>query len=171
MRSVDQAHLQIQKAEDKIRGNTFETGILFDTQGNVVWEKEGSNNKVSFTRMEIESMYGKIVSHNHPDYSPPSPNDLYMLWQSEAIELRACNEYGSYVMKAPLHWKEEPEDFHSLCEDFWNANERIGLQYRDIAASEGKSIVDYLDEIHEETIRELCKKYGIAFEWEARHEE
>jgi hypothetical protein len=162
----DEAHVRIQAVENRIRGNSFETGILFDTSGNVLWEKPGEEARIRFTETEIASMSGGIISHNHPNLSPPSLEDVYILWRGNLREVRACNEFGSYVLKAPVAWKKQIHTFSDFEAEFWAIDTDVGSIYRDIAAQEGKHIMEYLDEIQEASVDEISKRYGIKFGWE-----
>ncbi|MCL2106137.1 MAG: hypothetical protein FWH26_03620 [Oscillospiraceae bacterium] len=166
MPGIDKRKAAIQCAEDEIRSSKIEHGILFDLAGNILWKKNGEKDRIDFTRQEIKSMDGRIFSHNHPDMSPPAPKDVYMLWRCKLKELRTCNKYGSYSLKAPDQWKNSIEDQESLIAAYWAIDHRIGFHYRYIAAASGKSIFYYLDEIQEKAIQELCQKYEIEFIWE-----
>ena len=168
MQNLGDIHKRIQKAEDEIRSDSHECGILFDKAGTIIWKKQGEKSRISFTEQEIQSMCGSILTHNHPNMSPPSPDDVFMLWRGQLCELRSCNEYGSYVMRAPQRWTRQMESLERIQDQFWSMDKEIGLLYRDIAIFEGRHIIDYLDDIQEEAIRALCGEYGVIFEWEAR---
>ena len=57
---------KIQQAEDVIRSNDFETAIVFDAKGNVLWSQSGQQGLVSFSDEQMANMKGRIVTHNHP---------------------------------------------------------------------------------------------------------
>ncbi|MCS2583241.1 hypothetical protein NXY00_08010 [Bacteroides sp. BFG-551] len=58
---------KITDTENEIRLNkSFETGVLFDKNGNVVVDKRGAKYSVEFTDEECAKMKDCIFTHNHP---------------------------------------------------------------------------------------------------------
>lgn len=53
-------------AEDKIRANKFETGVLVDEDGFVVAAYKGGRSSVSFGNEPASKFKNAIITHNHP---------------------------------------------------------------------------------------------------------
>lgn len=56
----------IASAEEKIRGNKYETGILVDKEGFVVAAYRGGRSSVDFGDTPASSFKGATITHNHP---------------------------------------------------------------------------------------------------------
>jgi hypothetical protein len=55
------------EAEDEIRNERIEIAKAFDEEGNLVFEKCGSQeDSLSFTGEELVFLFGTIFTHNHP---------------------------------------------------------------------------------------------------------
>jgi hypothetical protein len=156
---------KITQAEDIIRSSPTETGILFDTEGNVQFAKHGDVSHVSFSGSEIQGMKGLILSHNHPNASPPSDRDIAMLFKGELFEVRVCNKNGCYVLRNP-EYAVKTVSSEEVLSAFWETDAKLGAKFRDMAAREGKSIINYLDQLHQDTVKSLCEQYGILYGWE-----
>lgn len=167
----DEAKVKLYRDERILTGNRYETAILYDETGNVENRKKGNADSVHFTEKEIKTMKGKILTHNHPNGSTFSSADINMLRRADLAEIRACSRRGTYIMRRPKNWSKDIPDFETIDIEYHNIYERIGKEYRDKAAREGKNIVEYLGVVDDKTIEEFCKKYDIEFHWESALDE
>ena len=105
---------KITNTENEIRLNkSFETGVLFDKNGNVVIDKRGAKYSVEFTDEECAKMKDCIFTHNHPrGWQEPekslgrignsfSPADMYLAIAHNVSEMRAVAPNYTFAMKRP----------------------------------------------------------------------
>lgn len=108
---------KITNTENEIRLNkSFETGVLFDKNGNVVIDKRGAKYSVEFTDEECAKMKDCIFTHNHPrGWQEPekslgrignsfSPADMYLAIAHNVSEMRAVTPNYTFAMKRPEGW-------------------------------------------------------------------
>ena len=164
----EEARTKMLQQERIISGNSFETGILYDSNGEVVFVKKGKADEVHFSKNEISKMRGGVLTHNHPDGSVFSPEDINMLRKGQLSEIRACNGKGAYVLRSNSEWNSNIADLDSIDKAYWDCYEQAGMKYRDIAAQEGKHILMYVRQMQEEGIKIFCDKFNLEFTWEAR---
>ncbi len=82
------------KVEEEIRKNKFETGVLFDDDGGIVFRKKGNENSVTFSKAHLEKMKNRVLTHNHPRGSSFSPADLFLTARHELKGIRAIGTNG-----------------------------------------------------------------------------
>ena len=100
--------------EKDIRMNkSFETGVLFDTDGNILIDKRGKSYSVSFSADEVKKMKNNILTHNHPRGWQAKPDllthigssfsdaDLDTAVSADLLEIRAVGPLYTYSMKRP----------------------------------------------------------------------
>ena len=105
---------KITNTENEIRLNkSFETGVLFDKNGNVVIDKRGAKYSVEFTDEECAKMKDCIFTHNHPrGWQEPekslgrignsfSPADMYLAIAHNVSEMRAVTPNYTFTMQRP----------------------------------------------------------------------
>ena len=105
---------KITNTENEIRLNkSFETGVLFDRNGNVVIDKRGAKYIVAFTDEECAKMKDCVFTHNHPrGWQEPekslgrignsfSPADMYLAIAHNVSEMRAVTPNYTFAMKRP----------------------------------------------------------------------
>lgn len=105
---------KITNTENEIRLNkSFETGVLFDRNGNVVIDKRGAKYSVAFTDEECAKMKDCVFTHNHPrGWQEPekslgrignsfSPADMYLVIAHNVSEMRAVTPNYTFAMKRP----------------------------------------------------------------------
>lgn len=105
---------KIANTENEIRMNKkFETGVVFDKDGNVILDKRGASYSVGFTNEECAMMKDCIFTHNHPrGWGYPekslgrignsfSPEDIFLAIVHDIAEMRAVTPNYTFVMKRP----------------------------------------------------------------------
>ena len=80
--------------EKKFLNNDFETLHWYDQNGNLIKEKPGGSNYVQIAPDELETMKNAIVSHNHPNGSSFSPEDINIFVKGDLAEMRATRPNG-----------------------------------------------------------------------------
>lgn len=164
----EEARTRMFQQERIIAENKFETGILYDSDGKIIFSKKGTSNEVKFTKAEISKMKGCTLTHNHPDGTVFSPNDIDMMRQGGLAEIRACNSKGAYVLRSNSDWNSDISSWADIKERYWECMDEVGMKYRDIAAQEGKHIFYYLKQMDEDGLILFSKKYGLEFSWEEK---
>lgn len=163
------AKTKLYQHERIISGNKYETAILYDKDGSIVFKKKGDSSRVSFSAQERKKMKGCVLTHNHPNGSVFSPEDINMLRCGDLAEIRACNVNGTYILRCSDKWHEDISDLQKIDEKYWQAMNDVDIKnkYRDKAAQEGKSILFYLDEMDIDGMKLFCDRFGLEFSWEA----
>lgn len=149
-----------------ISGNKYETAIVYDSNGNKKFIQKGRSSDVIFSNKQIENMKGCVLTHNHPNGTVFSPNDINVLRRGKLSEMRACNGGGSYVIRNIGDWHKDLSDLKHIETAYWNCMNTIAEKYTDISAQEGKPIFNYFREMDEEGLKLFSDKYGLDFLWE-----
>lgn len=157
---------ELYRDERIISGNKYETAVLRSADGKRLFQKKGKSDSVSFTSEEIKKMDGGVLTHNHPNGSVPSPKDINMIRVGNLAEIRACNSYGTYVIRRKGDWNQELNSYEKIESAYYDAMEEAGNYYKEKAAKEGKIILEYLDDIDEMALDAFCKRYDLIFDWE-----
>lgn len=157
--------------ERVLSGNNYETANIYDSNGNMKFSKKGTAEGVNFSDEEIKSMNGCILTHNHPNGTVFSPEDINILRRGKLSEIRACNEKGSYVLRNTGDWHKDLPNLKTIKDAYWNCMNTAGERYVDIAAQEGKPIFAYFGEMEEDGLRLFSEKYGLEFSWEGIKDE
>jgi hypothetical protein len=101
----------IKRAEDGIRGDLFETAIVFDVHGREILRKPGQQYEISFTNSELAFMQGAILTHSHPrGWSFPATDprrqgssfslaDVELAASHGLLEIRAVSPAWRYSMR------------------------------------------------------------------------
>jgi hypothetical protein len=79
-------------AENMIRDLPFERHYSIGTDGQVIFTKDGTNNKIGFTKSEVDKMKGAISTHNHPAGRSFSYSDIRTAKAGQAQEVRAVGK-------------------------------------------------------------------------------
>ncbi|AAM07174.1 TPA: phage head morphogenesis protein [Methanosarcina acetivorans] len=90
----------IRDYEVDIKKRKTEKAILFDEKGNILLEKTGGVDYVSFTDEEVKLFEGTFMTHNHPRSSSFSMQDISLACRSKLKEIRAAGKFRTYIMKA-----------------------------------------------------------------------
>lgn len=164
----DKAKEKLYRDERILAGNRYETAIVYDADGNVVFKKKGTADEVKFTAEECKKMKGCVVTHNHPNGGGFSGADIYFAKKYKITEMRACEGRGAFVIKPPKKWPAEFTSADAVDKAINSIYANVGSKYRDIAAQNGISPIAYLNDIEIETFEEFSKKYGFEFRWEKK---
>ena len=150
-----------------ISGNQYETAIAYDVYGNRLFMQKGKSNEVSFSKKQLKQLKGCIVTHNHPAGSVFSASDIEFMRSTELSEIRACNHYGSYVIRRNGTWHSDISTSMSIEKEYRACMTQVENRILDEIAKEGRKITrrDF-QRMGEDGIELFCKKYGLEFSWE-----
>ena len=96
------AKMNLHNFEKSNIGRKTERALILDSKGNKLFTKDsGLESAVKFTAKEMSQMQGAIISHNHINGTTFSPEDIQMVIQTGASEIRASNSQGAYVFRLP----------------------------------------------------------------------
>ena len=85
----------IRSVEDRIRGKSTESAIIFDDDGTVLVDtSDGKRSEVSFTEEQAKMAEGKTLTHNHPNGYYFSTADLNSMGYMKLKEMRATTPDG-----------------------------------------------------------------------------
>ena len=91
---------QILKVEDQIRNQSYESAALVGKNGSMPLFKDGKTDCVEFTPQESVMMMGKTLTHNHPNSTVLSGEDVRCFVMNDMDEIRATNRNGiTYSLK------------------------------------------------------------------------
>lgn len=99
--SGDLSAMSMLDAEERIRGNSFETVIAYDKNGKYITSAKGGKSRVVIPP-EYNSQLkgtGAVVTHNHPSGSSFSPADIMTASLLDLGEIRAVGTRFTYSMK------------------------------------------------------------------------
>jgi len=162
----EEAKQQMLRDERIISGNNYETAILYKADGTKLKLKKGTKDSVDFTKKEISEMKGGTLTHNHPNGTVFSPEDINMLEKGKLAEIRACNGRGAYVMRNNSKWHPDISDNDAITKKYWECMNEASKKYTALAAQEGKSPMYYLRQMDEDGLKLFAKRYGLEFSWE-----
>ena len=156
----------LRQSEKILNGNNYETAVIYDSSGNVIFKKKGNSNSVSFTKKELKQMQGAVITHNHPKGSCPSTDDIMLLKGTKAAEIRTSTRNGTFVISSNGKWHDDFSDFKKIDDAYNKCLDDAIVKFKDKAAHEGKNLLAYLHDAEIEGTREFCKKYGLNFRME-----
>ena len=161
-----EAKTKMLQDERIIAGNDYETAIIYKPDGTKCKSLKGKKSSVDFTKKQISEMKDCVLTHNHPNGTVFSPEDINIMRNGELAEIRACNGRGAYVLRAKSQWSSQIPNLKAIRQSYWDCYEEAGIKYRDIAAQEGKHILMYQRKIQEEGLRIFGNRYDLEFSWE-----
>jgi len=87
--------------EKKIVDRKNEEGACFGSDGNITHRYSGTRGKIEIPMYQVTDgiLKGTIFTHNHPNQTPPSPDDAQLMVQAGMKELRAVTKKYTYSVK------------------------------------------------------------------------
>lgn len=96
---TDEQSKTLKRIESRTRNLKNEQYRVVDRDGNVILEKQGNKNSVSYSVGEArDNIPGNITIHNHPDGGTFSSADLSDIGYG-ATEIRAASPEGTYILR------------------------------------------------------------------------
>ena len=107
---IEKHIMEVEQAKLRYKNNT-EHAYCFDSKGNKVLEKAGTEANVFFTYQEKRKLFGVIVTHNHPvEAGSFSEDDVKFAFECGLAELRAVTNTYLFVLRPPKGMKTFPQD-------------------------------------------------------------
>ena len=139
----------VDKFEDDIRNQSYETAGMFDAEGNLILNKDGEKSSVYFTdeeQLKVKNTPDCVFTHNHPSGNGFSFEDLFFAVNLEVREMRACHKNGYYSLTRQYEW-----------------GDSVPARYLDFPAAFKQAKLDYcknvVDDIYNKTFdADLCNK-------------
>ena len=167
---TEENRIKMLQHERIISGNKYEKAIIYKPDGSIDFQKKGNSDSVSFSTKEIKSMDGKVLTHNHPNGTIPSPADINIMRRGKLAEIRACNSDGAYVIRRSGKWSSELSSLKKIDSAYNSCIDEVLLKYQKIASENGENIFKYFDRAEKEGLQLFCDKYNLEFSWEDKNE-
>lgn len=107
---IEKHIMEVEQAKLRYKNN-IEHAYCFDSKGNQVLEKAGTEANVFFTYQEKRKLFGAIVTHSHPVASGSfSEDDVKFAFECGLTELRAVTDTYLFVLRPPKGMKTFPQD-------------------------------------------------------------
>lgn len=159
--------LKLQDKEKIISKNNYESAFLFDKRGNIVFSKKGEEHEVEFTTEELKQFRGMVLTHNHPNNTTFSPDDIYFAMETGLQEIRTTVNGGAYILR-----RNENLHLMPVFEEFQKEHLRLYIQLRKtykLKHLDWENDKDRMERIvQSNTIRLLSEKYGLLYSVEKR---
>lgn len=159
----DYKNKDLQTVETEISSLEYEVGVIFK-DGEAVSCQIGNEDTISFTKYQCKLMKGADVTHNHPNDTPPSPEDLYLLGNYKAKSFRTCGKNGTYVLKYDEQIEKLP-DFKTFSDSYDKILHGLQPKYYS-KVQRGMNKENALVMLGEEVWDKLYKLYGVKPKFE-----
>lgn len=154
--------------EELNTGRRTERAIVIDKKGNRLFSKDsGLESKVVFTDDEMRLMKDTIITHNHNDGSPLSSNDIHMVIQTHAAEIRASCGKGAYVFRFPQS-KYTPKKLETVNKRFYEYECEYAEKNRIKLINKEISFEEYDHSAQQYAVEKFAKKYHADYFFEER---
>ena len=164
----------VSDAEADIRMNKgFETGVCINVNGEIVIDKRGASNQVSFTQEECKLMKDCIFTHNHPGAWQYPENNLLRIGNSFSVqdvclaiandlaEIRAVTPNYTFSIRRPANgWN---INFQDLVKDYEETNNILYMEFSD-RIGKGTLTIGQASSSHFHILwKRLADKYGLEY--------
>lgn len=158
----------LESVESEKTGLDYEVGTIVDLEGNVIKSFDGKENSVE---VPTELLKGNIFTHNHPNGSCFSVEDLKSFTSSGLFELRASVGSGKFYS---LRLTDTKADLEKLTSDYRasasirKATEKIKADFKSGKITKEKAqdfntILEYQSNLGDEFLQENAKDYGCIY--------
>lgn len=158
----------LESVESEKTGLDYEVGTVVDLEGNVIKSFDGKENSVE---VPTELLNGNIFTHNHPNGSCFSVEDLKAFASSGLFELRASVGSGKFYS---LRLTETKADLEKLTSDYKasasirKATEEIKADFKSGKITKEKAqdfntILEYQSNLGDKFLQENAKDYGCIY--------
>ncbi len=98
----------LNKIESQIKQQSYESLYIVDKNGEIITQKDGTKNEVSFTTEEALKWKDSTLTHNHPGGTVFSEADIMTCINYELQEIRAVGSTGiTYTFKRTIQAKDK----------------------------------------------------------------
>lgn len=142
--------MNLDELEKDIVSLDYEYSGIYAQDGERIFHKSGNKNSVMYTRSEIDRMFGKILTHNHPGGWAFSQEDLDFQEQARLFEIRAVTDTYTYSIKN---------------EDWANPENVFRNNFRQAIISVSQRETKYTGrDFNHEVLKEYAKTAGLKYE-------
>lgn len=167
----------LETAESKIYNDSVETAVLLDSKGNIIFtESGGETSAVYFTAEQTAKMKGANLTHNHPQGSTFSPEDVAVMTAHGLNSIRATGKERTYqlsVIKGSPQNKEFANDYQKARSE----NKKVtGRLYKECEKQYHSGHISYADfqsrmpelnrmvnHLNNEWLKKNSHKYGYEY--------
>lgn len=150
--------------EIAIAGNKEEHAILYDSNGNRLFKKQGKADEIEYSYAETLLMGDGVLTHNHPGGGSFSPDDIDMLRHTGLYELRAIGRDGVYVLRRPSAWPEEINTLDKIMKEY--SDIQIALEeemYNEVRCGRITDDRDYSIEYQRRILEQFTSKFNLPY--------
>lgn len=153
--------------EQRHRDEFLESAYCVNPQTGESFEKTTNDpTSVTFTPEEQAKMKGCILTHNHPNNSEFSPNDIFMLYRLGLSEIRASVDGGAFVIR-PTSKTIWHDDLKSLSRSLTACtNDEISRWCFALAQEKQLSFIEYDSLAAQAGVEEFAKRYRYSYFFE-----
>lgn len=162
----NEAIQNLRDREKEISDGRTETAVLFSPTGLELLHKPGDVSRVTFSSDELKMMKGGILTHNHPNGTPFSPDDISFMLKHGLSEMRVSIPNGTYVLQRTKRTIHQTPSLEDVTDVFYDAYGEAGKKLELVSAQEGWRMPVYLRRVDEETIKIISQRYGLNFRLE-----
>lgn len=154
-------------AEQKSVNRKTEQAVLYGANGEILLQKTGDRGRVRFTHEETLKMRGGVLTHNHPNNSCFSPEDIHTLFNAKLSEIRVVTHDGVYRLQRPSIWPKQKYSLEIIEQIYYDIDKEICSPLYGEAYAGKISFLEAEKIGQIEVIKEFGKRHGLAFEFEA----
>lgn len=143
-----------------------EIAHLYDVEGKLLFKKTGDSGSVSFDNSEIKRMHNGILTHNHPNGSCFSPEDINILRRGKLLEVRAVTSQGVYRLQKPVKWSKEISGLEKIEAVYYDIDKQVApaifarVAHGDITFAQADAMCQ------EAVLRKFANRYGLVFDFD-----
>tara|TARA_R100001443_G_scaffold81301_1_gene88167 strand:- start:756 stop:1637 length:882 start_codon:yes stop_codon:yes gene_type:complete len=176
----DILYSKVLTAEESIKNNKKESFFAYNKNGDVIFQKKGTESHVGFSNFDLLDMKAngvEVLTHNHPiifnvKNATFSYQDISLAMKYDIPEIRAVGKDKVYIfrqskgaVKGGLKWKEIKKEIVKIFDEgegFWYTDNDINSLYNNKKINDYQAINMYTDKL----LKENAKKYGWIYETE-----
>ena len=159
----------VKRIENKIKSLKHEVGTIIDKNGNVLQSVDGSNNQVEVDKSLLKDA---VFTHNHPNGSCFSYDDIQGFLDGEVYQLRATTDKGKTYVLTRTKDLVDPSlayNYKKACGlggEGQNRIQKLFEEYIDSGYSQARAHFLAISDYREEWLTKNGKQYNVKFEVE-----
>lgn len=158
-----EAKEELLQDEKSLSARKKETAVVYDADGNFLFQKRGGESEVSFSRAEAKKLKGCIVSHNHPSGTSFSAQDIVLLHDSKAAEVRVSTVGGAYYLRPPRTWPEEIDTGNKIIAQRKKIEDEVKKECQALYRAGKITKIERFHRLVDETNRKFAERYGLDY--------
>ena len=166
----------LKNCEAELRQRKTEKGVVYDDDGNAICHRCGTKDEIKWKREEILKMKDGSMTHNHPNDSTFSVNDVLFAVGNGLKRIRACTSWGAFELTRAYKIGDNVPGYFSLFGQVYAANDAAWRDYLTTKAAKeynGKNFKkiqkDFAVE-YDRLARDWFKESAANFGWSYKEE-